>query len=58
MQSNSGLFSFILPDFPANTKWLTPEERQYAVQRLEVAPTSAEAPSAWKSFKQATADWR
>ncbi|OLN96186.1 putative transporter C1683.12-like protein 6 [Colletotrichum chlorophyti] len=27
---------FILPDFPANTKWLTDQERQLAMWRLEV----------------------
>ncbi|KAG0695759.1 major facilitator superfamily domain-containing protein [Suillus ampliporus] len=27
---------FILPDFPHNTRWLTPEERALAVSRLEV----------------------
>ncbi|KAH7914086.1 major facilitator superfamily domain-containing protein [Hygrophoropsis aurantiaca] len=26
---------FILPDFPHNTRWLTPEERQLAISRLE-----------------------
>ncbi|KAM3498319.1 hypothetical protein MY10362_008354 [Beauveria mimosiformis] len=25
---------FILPDFPATTSWLTPEEREYAIRRL------------------------
>jgi hypothetical protein len=25
---------FILPDFPHNTRWLTPEERELAVSRL------------------------
>ncbi|TID04096.1 putative transporter [Colletotrichum higginsianum] len=27
---------FVLPDFPANTRWLTEQERQLAVWRLEV----------------------
>ncbi|EGN94397.1 hypothetical protein SERLA73DRAFT_77799 [Serpula lacrymans var. lacrymans S7.3] len=26
---------FILPDFPENTRWLTPEERQLAITRLQ-----------------------
>jgi len=26
---------FILPDFPENTKWLSPQERQIALQRME-----------------------
>jgi hypothetical protein len=26
---------FILPDFPHNTRWLTPEERALAMSRLE-----------------------
>jgi len=26
---------FILPDFPHNTRWLTPEERALAISRLE-----------------------
>ncbi|THV08609.1 MFS general substrate transporter [Dendrothele bispora CBS 962.96] len=26
---------FVLPDFPATTRWLTPEERELAMQRME-----------------------
>lgn len=37
------LLSFlILPDFPANTKWLSPVERQLAIKRLEEDANSVE----------------
>ncbi|KAI1254959.1 hypothetical protein MGN70_003021 [Eutypa lata] len=37
---------FILPDFPANTKWLTDQERELAMWRLEVDAAGEED---WKS---------
>ena len=53
---------FILPDMPSNTKWLTEEERAYAVGRL-VADHNAdgdedEKVGHWASIKMATLDWR
>ncbi|OAA69694.1 Major facilitator superfamily domain, general substrate transporter [Cordyceps fumosorosea ARSEF 2679] len=51
---------FILPDFPATTRWLTPEEREYAIRRLakDNNYTLLEAPGHWQSFMQAVKDWR
>ncbi|KAJ5619435.1 major facilitator superfamily domain-containing protein [Penicillium lagena] len=51
---------FVLPDFPATTKWLSPEEREYAVRRLEQDDNSSRAGdiSHWKSFTSALRDWR
>jgi hypothetical protein len=51
---------FVLPDFPATTKWLTPEEREYAVRRLEQDDNSSRAGdiSHWQSFTSALRDWR
>jgi hypothetical protein len=53
---------FILPDFPGNTKWLTEEEREYAVGRL-IADNNADsdedsAIGHWRSFLMAARDWR
>ncbi|KAK7041458.1 hypothetical protein VNI00_009324 [Paramarasmius palmivorus] len=53
---------FILPDWPSTTKWLTPEERLIAVQRLHhdgIGNTQAgDAPSHSESLKMALRDWR
>ncbi|KAL2127173.1 hypothetical protein VTI74DRAFT_11209 [Chaetomium olivicolor] len=51
---------FILPDFPATTKWLTPEEREYAVRRLEYDNNSTQAGTMGhlESFVRAVKDWR
>lgn len=48
---------FVLPDTPLTTKWLTPEERQLAHNRIEMdtVENKGEA-SAWDGFKQATSD--
>ncbi|KAF9018374.1 MFS general substrate transporter [Hymenopellis radicata] len=54
----------ILPDWPATTKWLTPEERSIAIQRLKhdgiggVSANGAAEPSHRESLKLALADWR
>ncbi|KAJ6443389.1 MFS general substrate transporter [Purpureocillium lavendulum] len=51
---------FILPDFPATTKWLTAEEREYAVRRLEHDNNSTQAGSMGhvQSLVRAVKDWR
>jgi hypothetical protein len=54
--------SFILPDFPATTKWLTPDERAYAVARL-AAENNADsekdqAVGHRQSIIMAVRDWR
>ncbi|KAJ5963058.1 major facilitator superfamily domain-containing protein [Penicillium waksmanii] len=54
------VLEFVLPDFPATTKWLTPEEREYAVRRLEEEDNSSRTGniSHWQSFLSAIHDWR
>lgn len=53
---------FILPDFPGNTKWLSAEERAYAVARLaadnNIDTEEDDAIGHWKSFTMAVKDWR
>jgi hypothetical protein len=51
---------FILPDFPATTRWLTAEEREYAISRLENDHNSTQAGnlSHLQSFLHAVRDWR
>ncbi|QKX54712.1 uncharacterized protein TRUGW13939_01800 [Talaromyces rugulosus] len=51
---------FILPDFPATTKWLTITEREYAMRRLEHDNNSTLAGdlSHTQSFIHAVRDWR
>jgi len=53
---------FIMPDFPGNTRWLSEEERRYAVGRLiadhtAVQETDTDMPL-WKAAKVAVLDWR
>ena len=53
--------SFILPDFPSNTKWITKEERAVAEHRLyqDAAGNVDEDSISWLiGFKQAFTDWR
>ncbi|KAK0662347.1 putative transporter C11D3.18C [Lasiodiplodia hormozganensis] len=48
---------FILPDFPHNTKWLTPDERQLAQDRIERDTVGLKGKgSPWDGFKQAAKD--
>ncbi|KIJ62236.1 hypothetical protein HYDPIDRAFT_114712 [Hydnomerulius pinastri MD-312] len=56
---------FILPDFPHNTRWLTPEERELAILRLQedLAEESADAVGSLsvtplKGLYMALADWK
>ncbi|KAF8905904.1 major facilitator superfamily domain-containing protein [Mucidula mucida] len=57
---------YILPDWPATTSWLTPEERFIAVQRLAydgiggVSGKDAQhaEPTHGEAFKMAITDWR
>lgn len=41
---------FVLPNFPATTKWLTPQERQIAQWRLEVDAGEADEHAIQHSF--------
>ncbi|CAI6341921.1 unnamed protein product [Periconia digitata] len=48
---------FVLPDYPHNTVWLTPDERLLATQRMELDTVGNEGEtSTWKGFKQASSD--
>jgi hypothetical protein len=53
---------FVLPDFPANTKWLSQEERDYAVARLVDEATATQGVGErigfLKAFKRAVSDWK
>ena len=53
---------FILPDFPATTKWLSEAERKYAVARLAAdnnIDNQADADVGhWRSVVMAVKDWR
>ncbi|MCJ1305833.1 hypothetical protein MMC08_008650 [Hypocenomyce scalaris] len=50
----------ILPDFPATTKWLTDEEREYAIRRLQHNNTASRAGDIThlQSLSYALKDWR
>lgn len=52
-----------MADYPSNTRWLTPEERVLAAQRLAydgLANTQGAhgRTGEWEAFKMATTDWR
>lgn len=53
---------FMLPDFPATTKWLSPRERQIATHRLSLdclgGTQNGEDVSHWQAAKMALTDWR
>ncbi|KAH7920392.1 MFS general substrate transporter [Leucogyrophana mollusca] len=55
---------FILPDFPHNTRWLSAEERQLAVSRIEEGAHSVGTAdevshvSPTQGFRMAIADWK
>jgi hypothetical protein len=52
----------VLPDWPTNTRWLTPEEREYAVKRLLAERSSESAGetgiSHLKALSLAVKDWK
>lgn len=55
---------FILPDFPSNTRWLSPLERKLALLRMteEVGEADEEGDyetrSPWSGFIMAVTDWK
>jgi len=52
--------SFIIPDFPHTTRWLTPEERALATKRLQYTSGShdTERGSLWSGVKMAVLDYK
>lgn len=52
---------FILPDFPATTKWLTPEEKAFSQWRMALDASEDddnESTSLWTGLKLACLDYR
>ena len=50
---------FLIDDFPEQSKFLTPEEKTFVVQRLaEDHGAAGEAPFAWSHITSAFSDWR
>jgi len=52
---------FILPDFPHNTKWLTPEERALAISRLSGNGHGRDAvgkKTSIQGLREAVSDWK
>ncbi|KAM0280055.1 hypothetical protein ACHAQH_004250 [Verticillium albo-atrum] len=50
---------FLLPDHPLTTRWLTPDQRQLAHNRIYIDTTDRrEATSVWTGLREACADWR
>lgn len=50
---------FTLPDSPLKTRWLKPEERQLAHDRIAADTTGRrESTSVWIGLKEACCDWR
>lgn len=48
---------FVLPDTPLTTKWLTPEERLLAHNRIELDTTQNQGDAGvWAGFRQAVSD--
>ncbi|KAJ7764290.1 MFS general substrate transporter [Mycena metata] len=54
------VFVFVLPNWPVNTKWLTPEEKALAAARIKAdhIGTVQQKMSSWKATLSALADWR
>ncbi|KAI5248485.1 major facilitator superfamily transporter [Aureobasidium subglaciale] len=49
--------AFCLPDFPLTTRWLTPEERQLAHNRIEIDTVERSGDtSVWNGLRQAAVD--
>ncbi|KAF6832030.1 MFS transporter [Colletotrichum plurivorum] len=50
---------FMLPDHPLTTRWLTPEQRQLAHNRIYIDTTDRrESTSVWVGLREACLDWR
>ena len=56
----SVIFIFILPNWPANTKWLTKEEKALAAARIKADQVGSvqQKIRPWKSILAALSDWR
>ncbi|ROT42197.1 MFS general substrate transporter [Sodiomyces alkalinus F11] len=50
---------YLLPDHPLQTRWLTPEQRQLAHNRIALDTTDhREGTSVWVGLREALSDWR
>jgi len=52
---------FLLPDYPTNTRWLSEDEKNLIIRRLQEQNLSAaeeEDIGHWESLKSAYRDWR
>lgn len=50
---------YFLPDHPLTTRWLTPEQRQLAHDRIHTDTTDVrEATSVWVGLRESLSDWR
>jgi hypothetical protein len=49
---------FILPDYPETVRWLSPDEREMAVNRLRGDSPLGLVKISWKETRHALLDWR
>lgn len=50
---------FSLPDYPESARWLTPEEKELAKERLRVEGSKGNAKAmSWEDAKAVLMDWR
>ncbi|EAW13368.1 putative MFS transporter [Aspergillus clavatus NRRL 1] len=50
---------FLLPDYPESARWLSPEEKELAAQRLRTEGSKGEAKAmSWGDAKAVLTDWR
>lgn len=50
---------FLLPDYPETTKWLSPEEKSLAAQRLAAGGSHSESKNlTWAEAKHTLTEWR
>ncbi|KDQ16604.1 hypothetical protein BOTBODRAFT_129478 [Botryobasidium botryosum FD-172 SS1] len=52
------LVFLIMPDFPETAKWLSPEEKELAVKRLQGLASTKAAKVTWAEAKKTLRDWR
>lgn len=49
---------FCLPDYPETVTWLSPEERELALERLAVEGSKGDGKITWADAKSTLTDWR